>query len=139
MAHKTTTKKKHHSFKTSVSRFWKSKLFFVVGVILLVFISSSVVKEIVRQVSIKHDIRRLEQDIAQLEERNNEISSLLQSLNSSSTLEKEARTKLGVQKAGETLVSLGDPEVTTSSPEEVVLNNLDTRTNLEKWIDSFNP
>lgn len=136
MAHKTT-KKKHHSFKTSLSRFWKSKLFFVVGVILLVFISSSVVKEIVRQVSIKHDIRRLEQDIAQLEERNNEISALLQSLNSSSTLEKEARTKLGVQKAGETLVSLGDPEVTTSSPQEVALSNLDTRSNFEKWIDSF--
>lgn len=138
MAHKTT-KKKHHSFKTSVSRFWKSKLFFVVGIILLVFISSSVVKEIVRQVSIKHDIRRLEQDIAQLEERNNEISALLQGLNSSSTLEKEARTKLGVQKAGETLVSLGSPAVTPTSAQEFVTSNTDTRSNLEKWIDSFTP
>lgn len=138
MAHKTT-KKKHHSFKTSVSRFWKSKLFFVAGVILLVFISSSVVKEIVRQVSIKHDIRRLEQDIAQLEERNNEISSLLQSLNSSSTLEKEARTKLGVQKEGETLISLGDPGIPSSATPEFVQTNLDTRSNVEKWIDSFKP
>lgn len=136
MTHKTT-KKKHLSFKTSVSRFWRSKLFFIVGVILLVFISSSVVKEIVRQVSIKHDIRRLEEDIAQLEERNNEISSLLQSLNSSSTLEKEARTKLGVQKTGETLISLGNPEVSQPTSTEMERANLDTRSNVEKWIDSF--
>lgn len=138
MAHKTT-KKKHHSFRTSLSRFWRSKLFFIVGVVLLVFISSSVVKEIVRQVSITQDIRRLEQDIAQLEERNNEISSLLQSLNSSSTLEKEARTKLGVQKAGETLVSLSDPQVQAQTSPQIEQTNLDTRSNIEKWIDSFIP
>ncbi len=136
MAHKTT-KKKHLSFRTLVSRFWRSKLFFIVGVILLVFISSSVVKEIVRQVSIKHDIRRLEEEIAQLEERNNEISSLLQSLNSSSTLEKEARTKLGVQKTGETLVSLGNPIVSQPTLAELEQTKIDTRSNVEKWIDSF--
>lgn len=139
MPHKTTTKKKQLSFRASVSRFWRSKLFFIVGIVLLVFISSSVVKEIVRQISIQRDIRRLEQDITQLEQRNYEISSLLQSLNSSSTLEKEARTKLGVQKAGETLVSLSNPEISGSMAPELSQTNLDTRSNLEKWIDSFSP
>lgn len=134
MAHKT---KKHLSFKTWFTRFWKSKLFYVVGVMVLVLVSSSVVKEIVRRITIQRDIKQLETDISQLEDRNNDVLALLQSLNSSSTLEKEARTKLGLQKTGETVISLGQQQVTSAPTLEQVGSSLDTRTNIEKWLDAF--
>lgn len=104
---------------------------------MLIAISSSVVKEIVRQITIQHDIKRLNHEIAELEDRNSKISQLLQSLNSSSTLEKEARTKLGVQKEGEIVVSLGEPEVNAPLTAQLEDTSLDTRSNMEKWIDAF--
>lgn len=134
MRHKPKTR---FSYKQWLTRFWKSKLFFVVGIVVLVAISSNVVKEIVRQISIQHDIKRLEHEIAELEERNGQVSQLLQSLNSSSTLEKEARTKLGVQKAGETVISLSQPQLSVSPDAQSDQTALDTRSNMEKWIDAF--
>lgn len=104
---------------------------------MLIAISSSVVKEIVRQISIQHDIKRLNYEIAELEDRNSSISQLLQSLNSSSTLEKEARTKLGVQKEGETLIALGQPAVLMPLAEVTGQTSLDNRSNMEKWVDAF--
>lgn len=134
MRHKTKTT---FSYKQWLTRFWKSKLFYIVGVVVLIAISSSVVKEIVRQITIQHDIKRLNHEIAELEDRNSKISQLLQSLNSSSTLEKEARTKLGVQKEGEIVVSLGEPEVNAPLTAQLEDTSLDTRSNMEKWIDAF--
>lgn len=134
MRHKTKTK---FSYKQWLTRFWKSKLFFVVGIVVLIAISSNVVKEVVRQISIQHDIKRLEHEIAELEERNSQVSQLLQSLNSSSTLEKEARTKLGVQKEGETVISLSQPQVSVAPEAQSEQTALDTRSNMEKWIDLF--
>lgn len=136
MAHKTI-KKTRRSFRIWLSWFWKSKFFYVVGIVVLVAVSSSVVKEVVRQFSIQRDIKRLEFEIAELEDRNMQIAQLLQSLNSSSTLEKEARTKLGVQKAGEVVVSLGEPLVSSAPLPDETNTSLDTRSNAEKWIDAF--
>lgn len=112
-------------------------MFYVTGVVVLILIGSSMAQEFVRQVSIQREIRRLELDIQQQEERNAELAQLLESLNSSTSLEKEARTKLGLQKEGETVIALQPPQQSTPTQEIQDQSQVDLRTNPEKWANSF--
>lgn len=83
---------------------FRSKLFLVGGVIILVFISISLVKEVLRRTEINQEIGQLEKEVGDLEERNAELADLIEYLNSTSWQEKEARTKLNLKAEGESIV-----------------------------------
>lgn len=81
-----------------------SRFFFVVAILLLAFISLSLVKEFYRKFEVNQEIESLQEEIATLEKRNSELSLLIQRVNSDLWQEKESRTKLGLAKEGEVVV-----------------------------------
>lgn len=70
----------------------------------LALISTSLIKEIIRNNAIDNEIRRIEDEASRLESKNLEIMNLIKQLGSADFLEKEARLKLGLQKPGEKVV-----------------------------------
>ena len=98
--------------KFNLKTIFYSKIFIVIGVIILIPISISLVKEIIRKAEINNEIKILETEIAEIERQNAEMDDLLKTLNSSAFLEKEAKEKFGMQNAGEKVVMI------PSSPNE---------------------
>lgn len=101
---RTHTSPSHHQY----ARIWNSRAFVLFLIVVLLMILSSVVREIVQRVETQREITRLEEEVAQLSQRNTEVTNAIALLQTSTFYEKEARLKLGVQKPGEQLVLLPD-------------------------------
>lgn len=106
----------------------------------IVVLGVALTKEVIRKIQIRQQITELETEIASLETHNTELNQMIQYFNSSSFQEKEARTKLGLTAAGETMVVL--PNNSTGQPNGVDQAvdsriNQDQRSNLAKWQAYF--
>ncbi|MFH1537156.1 MAG: septum formation initiator family protein [Patescibacteria group bacterium] len=90
----------------SLKSFYYSKFFIVIGIIILILISISLGKELIRKAEINSEIKLLEAEIQGLESKNTEMGDLIKYLNSSSFLEKEAKERLGLQETDEKVVMM---------------------------------
>lgn len=124
--------------KFSLKAVFYSRAFIILGIIALIPISISLVKEVIRKAEINNEIRVLEAQIAEIERQNAEMDDLLKTLNSSAFLEKEAKEKFGLQEPGEQVVMMpgGTREfgATTGAEKE---GAEEARPNPEKWKDYF--
>jgi cell division protein FtsB len=93
------------------------------------------VRETVRARQIDREIAELAQEAERLRVRNFQISALESSLSSGEFLEREARLKLGLQKAGEQAVVVRAPEshVTEAAPRP----QAEAWSNTKKWWTYF--
>lgn len=101
---------------------WQSRAFVVVLFVVLFFMLSSVTKEFARRYETRHDIAKLEADVARLSKRNSQMHDLIALLNTSTAQDKEARVKLGLQAPGEQIVIVSNAPV----HGEIVLPDSDT-------------
>lgn len=116
-------------------KFVSSRLTVIIGVFLLVFISVSLAKEIVRRYEVNREIKNLQSEISELEERNTELTSLITFFNTDAFLEQEARTRLSLQKPGEKVMIIPDVDLTT---EEEQKKNIElSLSNPRKWYNFF--
>jgi cell division protein FtsB len=127
------------SKKNNLKRFLPSRLFLIVGIAVLVLFSVSLGKEVIRRYEVNKDIQTLEKDVAELEKQNTELSELIEYLNTDSFKEKEARTKLGMAKAGEKVVVIPDVTVAEDNATELVgaPENVEELSNPERWVAYF--
>ncbi|MFC1598306.1 septum formation initiator family protein [Patescibacteria group bacterium] len=111
-------------------------------IIIVVFIGVSVTKEVFRRLEMKYEIDQMETEIARLSQRNTEMKDLIGFLNTSSSQDKEARVKLGLQGEGEQVVMFPDQR----SDQQIVLPDSDKidyiqitgyKSNPEKWFYFF--
>jgi len=123
---------------------FSSKILLIVSLIILIFFSTNLVKEIINRRDLKKDVRSLEEEINRLESRNNELSQLIGYFESLDFVEKEARTKLNLRKPGEKIIIVGDEEseVNTVQPIEQDISNYITNeivslSNPERWWNYF--
>ncbi|MFA6271994.1 MAG: septum formation initiator family protein [Patescibacteria group bacterium] len=127
--------------KNKLNRFLPSRLFLIIGVTVLVFFSVSLGKEVIRRYEVNKDIQALEREVAEMEKQNAELTDLIQYLNTNSFKEKEARTKLGMAKAGEKVVVIPDVKVedenTTESEAVGAPDNVEELSNPERWFAYF--
>lgn len=90
-------------------RLFRSKILIVLEIVVLVVFSSALAKEIIRQHQVEGEIEKLQEELAQLEHNNIELSDLIDYFDSSAFKEEQARLKLGLQKPGESVIAvLGD-------------------------------
>lgn len=120
-----------------LKRLFRSNLFFLLVLILLALFSISLFQEIMRKVEIQKEIKDLEQKVSNLENRNTELSSLIEYFKTDEYIETEARTKLGYKKPGETVVVVAsNTDNINSTAKETNAENL-TKNNWQLWIDYF--
>lgn len=109
---------------------------FMLGVVI---IAISLTKEVIRKIEIQREISSLESEIAELEQHNTELNSMMAYFNSSTFQEKEARSKLNLVEPGETVVVL--PNQATDDIVSVAEANRTSASqalpNYQKWFNYF--
>jgi len=101
-----------------------SKYFLVLGVIILVLISSALIRKILHDRRVNQDIEKLKEEIGILEETDNEFNELVNYLSSERFVEEEARITMGLGNIGEKVVIISPNEETISLEEEEGKNKL---------------
>jgi cell division protein FtsB len=117
-----------------------SKIFFVVGLIILILFTAALGKRIVEHYKINQEITKLDQEVTKLESHNAELEKLAEYLNTDLYVEEAARIKLGLQKPDESVVIV--PEESFQSEEKSGdLTSPEKRspeeTNAGKWWNYF--
>lgn len=121
---------------------WRSKGVTVFLLVIVVLLALSVTKELIRRVEVRYEVERLEQDVARLETRNTSMRQLIDVMNTTTSQEKQARVKLGLQENGETAVVLehrkADEEIELPDSDKIRYIPVNTyESNPEKWWNYF--
>lgn len=116
----------------------KLSIWIIAGIILVLFVGSSYIRAVIQKSEIQKEIDRLKAEKEKLEANNSDLSGLLDYFVSESYKEREMRLKLNMQKSGEKVIILSEPEknsVRSSAP------NLDkdnsSFSNIKKWKEYF--
>ena len=128
--------------QSTLNRLLRSKLVIILELVILVGLSIALGKEVLHKYQVQGEIRELETKISELEHRNVEIGSLINYLESDEYKEEQARLKLGLQKPGESVITVlgASTESETISTESLAYNiyvSDDTKTNPQRWWDYF--
>jgi cell division protein FtsB len=102
---------RHH--RTWLRRVLEFRFLFVVNMIVLIFLAWSFGREFLRNREIQRDIASLQAEADALQARNLEITRLHSTLQTESSIEREARLKLGLKKPGEQVVVIQPGTQTT--------------------------
>ena len=122
-----------------IKKIFKSKIFFALGCLILLFVTVSFINELLRREQINSQIESLEQQSELLAAQNVDLLETMQYLNSPQWHEKEARTKLNLKKPAETIVITGDLS-NNSELNERILSIQQPQiavANPNKWLNYF--
>lgn len=117
---------------------WKSRVFFLVLLIVLLFIILNFSRGCQKSRRINQEISGLKNEIGQLEKDNLELKELITYFNSTAFLEERARLDLGLKKEGEKVVVLTDlakKELAEKKTEAAAAEK--PRSNPQKWWRYF--
>lgn len=127
---------------TFFSRILQSRTLIAIEVCVVIFLVVVIGKEIVRRQDVQSEVTRLQQQIDNLKQKNIELAQVLKEMTSENYQEKQARSKLDVQKPGETVVLL--PQPNTEGGRSLVVqatqktvSQTSAQTNAEKWWSYF--
>ncbi len=119
---------------TFFSRFTRSKLFLICAIVVLILVGVSLGREFSKSRGIENQIKTLEAEAKRLEGRNNELLGISAKLKDPDFVEREARTRFGLQKPGESVIVVRVPSPTdASAPPSIAVSNLKAW-----WLYFFN-
>ena len=135
--------KQRQDKKWSLGKLLHSRLFLFFCLTVIVLLSVSVVKELLRRQEINRQINQLEAEIASIENNNQELSGLVDYFNSSTFQEKEVKTRLNLKASGEKVVFLSNTNKNSVSSNQEAITEGEKKNseakvgNPQKWIDYF--
>ncbi|OHA57623.1 MAG: hypothetical protein A2588_00840 [Candidatus Veblenbacteria bacterium RIFOXYD1_FULL_43_11] len=118
--------------------FWSavtSKFFLLTAIVALAAVGYGVLKSAVRRAEIEREIQALRTEITEHQSKSQELSQLIDYLNSEEYKEREARLQLGLQKPGENVVVIPNSTDTTTKSESQASNS--SQANWRLWINYF--
>ena len=128
--------------QSTLNRLLRSKLAIILELVILIGLSIGLGKEVLLKYQVQSEIQELETKISKLEYRNVELGSLINYLESDEYKEEQARLKLGLQKPGESVITVLGASTKSEivSAESLAYNTNtsdDTKTNPQRWWDYF--
>jgi len=109
--------------------------YFLVGLLVLVVISIPLAKKISKQYKINQEIKDLELEISNLENKNLKLNNLVKYLESDQFVEEQARLKLNYKKDGEKMIVIKNNDNLTSESDSSADANI---YNLSRVKESVN-
>src|SRR3989344_4341659 len=117
------------------SRFFQSRIFMVMALVIIFFLAVSVAKLWPQKTVIEARLQNLEGKIGETEKSNLDLARLLSYFKSRSYLEREAKLKLNVRRPDENVVVIYEDEKENQIKEkERESLGLEGLTNFEKWV-----
>ena len=126
--------------------FFNHKFLALLGLSLIILISIPLAKNISQRYRVNREIRELEKEINQLENKNIDFKKFITYLESNQFIEEQARLKLGLKKPGEEVAVIQTPineqKLATTTNSIFGLPQLETgvtkaTTNPERWLKYF--
>lgn len=120
-------------------RFFVSRWFLVVGIVLLVLLGFAYSRAFYQNYRIRQEIKRLDEESERLQAKKFELRDMLNYVQSPGFVERKARTELNLMKSGEKMVIINGAKtnaVTSRQTEPTVVKSPEL-TNLEKWWRYF--
>jgi len=111
---------------------WGSNIFTFLLFILLVLSFIKVSKEVLLRYEINKEIKQLENQLSELEDKTSKMDQLISYLRTDEYIEKEARLKLNFSKPGEKQINLSPSKF---SQDDFIKNN--NQANPIKWFNYF--
>ncbi len=128
--------------KSFFSRLIQSRALIIAEVVVLIILGVAVGKEVLRKYQIEREIASLESQVDDLENANIQLNSLISYFQSPEYTESQARQKLGMQKQGESVVTVlgvetqaGENESAAASP--VQSDRAASVSNPQRWWNYF--
>jgi cell division protein FtsB len=129
-----------------IKNYFSTKILAFLGFILIIAISYPLSKSISKHYKINQEIRGLEQEIKNMEEKNNSLNKLIKFIGSDEYVDKQARLNLNYKKEGEEVVVIKNKEEiqtekkdnSLKSPENINdQENSNNNSNISKWLKYF--
>jgi len=132
----------HHGAGHEGLRRAKWPLIFLISSVLFLAVGISTVRETYRVWQVDQDINSLQAQVDYLEGKKMKFMDLMQRLDSSEALDKEARARLGLRKPGErviVLAGLGEADASAAVAQTQPASQTDSGTlsNPQKWWQYF--
>lgn len=104
----------------------------------MLFVGSSYIRAVIQKSEIQKEIDRLKAEKEKLEANNSDLSGLLDYFASESYKEREMRLKLNMQKSGEKVIILSEPEKKSVRSSALNLDkDSSSSSNIKKWKEYF--
>ena len=87
------------------------------GLLALIFMLTGLVKNFRQVFSVKHEINQLQAEIERLDKKNQEVSNLVDYLDSKEFLEEEARLKFDLRQPNEQIIVIKQPDSSTDAAD----------------------
>ena len=113
-----------------------SKLFLVVGGIVLIFIVYTLGKGFIHKGGVSSEIKELKDEIVRLDTKNSDLSQLLGYLESEEFIKQEGKVKFGLREQGEQLVVLNEYEPEKRKLEVTAEDKVEVA-NPQRWWNYF--
>lgn len=123
------TRHKDHSVK----RFFASRAFLVIALILAIFVAFGFARAYYRDYKVREEIQMLQDEVKRLETKKFESVELLKYVTSDTFVEEKARTELNLKKPGERVVFVNDLGLDSDEPTEAELSERSELNNITKW------
>ncbi|OGY79915.1 MAG: hypothetical protein A3B74_01535 [Candidatus Kerfeldbacteria bacterium RIFCSPHIGHO2_02_FULL_42_14] len=117
--------------------FWHSRFFVVCALVFLVFILLSLGKVINRRAQVKNELHVLEAEITQLEQQNTDLERMIAYMNTDARVERESRSKLGLQKPEESVLFVPSQVMPVLTSEPLKTQDNADVSNPRKWWGYF--
>jgi cell division protein FtsB len=127
-------KKKKRNF---IGRIFSFKLFFLTGVLAIVFLGANLGKEYYRERQIQKEIDSLKNEIESFEKDNYKLSQLAELYKTDEWKEIEARKRLNMKKEGESLIIITEPNDSNGKVLSVEVDPNENLPNYVKWWNYF--
>lgn len=135
--------KKDNNKKWNLNSILHSRFFLIFSIVLMVLLSISVIKELIRRTEINREITQMSAEITALNNNNQELSALVDYFNSSAFQEKEVKTRLNLKASGEKVVFLSNTDknsinfnINSEVSNETKVSSASAN-NPQKWLNYF--
>ena len=113
-----------------------SRLLLLVALMALAAVGVGIGRSLIKRAEVKREVAKLQEDIAQFDDKSKELNQLLQYLGTDEYQEREARLRLGLMKPGEQVVVI--PGLTSEGGAATPAGG-QSDPNWQRWVKVFFP
>ena len=118
-------------------RIFSSKLFFGLFLIIVVYLSLNVYREVKQRIEVKREIANLKMEIENLSGENDKLNNLIKYFETEEYIETTSREKLGYKKAGEKIIVFTEEDSDSILSVHQEEKEEENRSNIKLWWDYF--
>ena len=118
-------------------RIFSSKIFFVIFLIIVIYLSVNIYREVKQRVEVKKEIANLKMEIENLTNENDKLDDLIKYFETEEYIESSSREKLGYRKPGEKVIVFTEEGLDSIFNTREEGSNLEEKPNIKLWWDYF--